>query len=77
MLDPCITGSVIESFRRKRGLSQEVASGLAPISRSHLSAIERGASMPTLETLFRISAVLGIQPSALVAEIEAAVEAAK
>ncbi len=77
MLDPIIVGQVIQRARERRGLSQEVASGLAAVGRTHWSAIERGVRKPTLETFFRISEALGIQPSALVAEIEAAVEAAK
>ena len=77
MLDPIIVGQVIQRTRERRGLSQEVASGLAAMGRTHWSAIERGVRKPTLETFFRISEALGVQPSALVAEIEAAVEAAK
>lgn len=41
-LDPVIVGQVIAQFRKQRGLSQEVLSGLADIGRTHLSAIERG-----------------------------------
>lgn len=77
MLDPIIVGRVIQEARERRGLSQEVASGFADIGRTHWSAIERGVRKPTLETFFRISEALRIQPSTLVAEIEAAVEAAK
>lgn len=74
MLDPIIVGTVIQTYREKRGLSQEVLSGLAGIGRTHLSAIERGVRKPTLETFFRISDALGIRPSALIAAIEDAVE---
>jgi len=41
-LDPKIVGKVIADFRKKKGISQEVLSGLADIGRTHLSAIERG-----------------------------------
>lgn len=74
MLDPVIVGQVIQEYRKKRGLSQEVLSGLADIGRTHLSAIERGLRKPTLETVFRLSDALGIKPSNLVAAIENAVE---
>lgn len=74
MLDPIIVGQVIQEYRKKRGLSQEVLSGLADIGRTHLSAIERGLRKPTLETVFRLSDALGIKPSNLVAAIENAVE---
>ncbi len=69
-LDPVIVGEVIARYRTKRGLTQEVLSGLADIGRTHLSAIERGERKPTLETLYRISLALEIKMSTLVAAIE-------
>lgn len=71
MLDPVVVGKVIQEFREEKGLSQEVLSGLAAIQRTHLSAIERGARRPTLETFFRIAEALQIRPSAIVEVIEA------
>lgn len=50
MLNAMIVGQVIQRCREEKGLSQEVVSGLAGIGRTHLSAIERGARKPTLET---------------------------
>ena len=70
MLDAEIVGKVIQEYREKRGLSQEVVSGLADIGRTHLSAIERGVRKPTLETFFRIADALSILPSELVKLIE-------
>ena len=69
-LDPKIVGEVIAEFRRKKGISQEVMSGLAGIGRTHLSAIERGERKPTLETLYKLSCALDTKMSALVKEIE-------
>lgn len=69
-LDPKTVGNVISEFRKKKGLSQEVLSGLAAIGRTHLSAIERGERKPTLETLYKISTALGVQMSEIVQEIE-------
>ena len=73
-LDPVIVGTVIAGFRAKKGITQEVLSGLSDIGRTHLSAIERGERKPTLETLFRISCALDIPMSAIVAEIERQIE---
>lgn len=70
LLDSVIVGEVIKEAREKKGLSQEVVSGLADIGRTHLSAIERGARKPTLETFFRLSEALGIKSSELMREIE-------
>lgn len=69
-LDPVLVGCVIADFRKKKGLSQEVLSGLADIGRTHLSAIERGERKPTLETLYRISCALDIKMSDIVIKIE-------
>lgn len=69
-LDSRIVGEVIADFRRKKGISQEVLSGLADIGRTHLSAIERGERKPTLETLYRISTAMDIKMSDIVFEIE-------
>ena len=70
MLDPVVVGRVIQSCREKRGLSQEVVSGLADIGRTHLSAIERGVRKPTLETFFKIAEALGVSASVLMQDIE-------
>ena len=70
VLDPKAVGRVIAKCRTRKGVSQEVLSGLADIGRTHLSAIERGERKPTLETLYRISGALDMQMSELVQEIE-------
>lgn len=73
-LNPMIVGNVIADYRRKKGLSQEVLSGLADIGRTHLSAIERGERKPTLETLFRIATALDVKMSDIVISIEKQLE---
>ena len=74
MLDSETVGRVITFFRKEKGLSQEVLSGLADIGRSHLSAIERGERKPTLETLYRISCALNVKMSSVVQKIEEELE---
>ena len=69
-LNPILVGQGIAKVRRRKGITQEVLSGLSDIGRTHLSAIERGERKPTLETLWRISYALNMRPSELVAEIE-------
>jgi transcriptional regulator with XRE-family HTH domain len=75
MLDPIIVGNVIQNCRQKKGVSQEVLSGLAGIGRTHLSAIERGERKPTLETFYRIAVALGIKSSELFSAIESEINA--
>ncbi len=69
-LDSKIVGEVVADLRKKKGISQEVLSGLADIGRTHLSAIERGERKPTLETLYRISTAMDIKMSDIIIEIE-------
>ena len=70
MLDSIIVGRVIQRYREKIGLSQEVVSGLADIGRTHLSAIERGVRKPTLETFFKLAEAMNISASKLMQMIE-------
>jgi transcriptional regulator with XRE-family HTH domain len=70
MEDAVVIGKVIQGYREKKKLSQEVVSGLADIGRTHLSAIERGVRKPTLDTFFKIADALDIMPSELMKMIE-------
>ena len=70
MLDSIIVGKTVAHFRKQKGISQEVLSGLANIGRSHLSAIERGERKPTLETLYRICCALDIKMSTFIIKLE-------
>lgn len=63
MLDPVIVGRILQNYREERRLSQEVVSGLAGIGRTHLSAIERGARRPTLDTFFKLCEAMQILPA--------------
>lgn len=69
-LDAETVGRVIAHFRKRRGVSQEVLSGLADIGRSHLSAIERGERKPTLETFYRICCALDVSMSTVIQKLE-------
>ena len=70
MLNAETVGKVIQTYREKCNLSQDVVSGLADIGRTHLSAIERGVRKPTLETFFKLAEALNIAPSQLMRMIE-------
>lgn len=69
-----ITGRIIRKLREQRGLTQEVLSGLAAISRSHLAEIESGHTNANVETLWKISEALGMKMSDLIRLVEQAIE---
>lgn len=65
-----VVGKVLAQYRTKKGISQEVLSGLAGIARTHLSMIENGSRNPTLETFIKICNSLGVKPSEVMKDIE-------
>lgn len=77
MLNSIIIGQVIQTYRERKGISQEVLSSFAEIGRTHLSAIERGTRKPTLETFYKISEALGVRASDIMRSIEEEIEKAK
>lgn len=69
-----ITGRIIRELREQRGLTQEVLSGLAAVSRSHLAEIETGHTNANVETLWKISEALDMKMSDLIQMVEQAIE---
>lgn len=70
MIDASLTGAVIRELRLKKGVSQEVLSGLAGLDRTHYSKIERGLRSPTLDTLFKIAWALDMPPHQIILALE-------
>lgn len=70
MVEPEIVGRVLAEYREKRGLTQDILSGLAGLDRTHYSKLERGLRSPTLDTLFKIGQALDIPPHVIVEAIE-------
>ncbi len=72
--DHRVTGQIIRRLREQRGITQEVLSGLAAISRSHLAEIETGRTNANVETLWKISEALGMRCSELLRAVEHALD---
>ena len=70
MVNPELTGRIIQQYRNGKGLTQEQLSGLAALDRTHYSKIERGLRSPTIDTLFKIAYALDVKPHELVKSIE-------
>jgi len=67
-------GEVIRNRRKALGLSQEAMAERLDLHRNYVSLVERGIQNITLETLCKLSDVLGCFPSAILAEVEATVK---
>ena len=76
MVDAVLVGRVLQTYRTRKGMSQEVLSGLAGLDRTHYSKLERGLRSPTLDTLFKIAQALEIPPHEIVRTIEGRMDGA-
>ena len=70
MVKPEIVGRVLVEYRERKGLTQDVLSGLAGLDRTHYSKLERGLRSPTLDTLFKIGQALDVLPHVILKSIE-------
>ena len=76
MVDAALIGEILQEYRARKGMSQELLSGLAGLDRTHYSKIERGLRSPTLDTLFKIAQALEIPPHEIVRTIETRMDSA-
>ena len=76
MVDAVLIGQILQEYRVKKGMSQELLSGLSGLDRTHYSKIERGLRSPTLDTLFKIAQALEIPPHEIVRTIEGRMDGA-
>ena len=63
---PRAFGEVLREVRTRAARTQESLALDAGVDRTFVSLLERGKRQPTLETLFRLAAVLEISPATLV-----------
>lgn len=77
MINTQIVGQVLTQFRERKGLTQDILSGLAGLDRTHYSKLERGLHCPTLDTLFKIGQALDIAPHIILQAIENALAEAE
>jgi DNA-binding transcriptional MerR regulator/uncharacterized cupin superfamily protein len=61
LADGTIDGARLRAYRRERGLSLQSAAGLAGLSQSFLSALERNAARASVATLQRLTQAYGVR----------------
>jgi transcriptional regulator with XRE-family HTH domain len=63
-------GARIREKRLGRDISLDAMEGASGISKGHLSSIEHGKAMMNVLTLCKIAKALGVQPGALLGDID-------
>lgn len=70
-------GKVLRRLRNEAGLTQEQLGLEADLRRTYVSILELGQQQPSLGTLFKLARALGLPASAVIAEVENELGAAK
>lgn len=63
-------GTVLRRRRLAAGLGQEAFADKAGLHRTHISLLERGLRMPTLEVVRKIAAALEVTMAEFIGEVE-------
>lgn len=63
-------GSAVRQLREQQRWSQELLAERADLNRSYIGEIERGQVVPSLLTLHKLAAALGVSASALLSHAE-------
>jgi len=63
-------GLVLRRIRQERGLSQESLGFESGYHRTYISLLERGQKSPSLQTIFKLSKALRIDPAELIKHVE-------
>lgn len=70
-------GKVLRSLRLENKMTQEILAFEADLQRHYISLLERGASSPTLKSIFRLSSALAISPDRLISLVVAEMRKAR
>ncbi len=65
-----LLGEALCRARKAAGISQEQLAFDSKVDRTYISELENGHKSPTVEVLFRLSPILGMAASELIAEVE-------
>jgi transcriptional regulator with XRE-family HTH domain len=63
-------GQQLKHARTKAGLTQEELAARAKISREYVSKLECNKQSPTIDMLFRLTRILGVSASSIIAAVE-------
>ena len=63
-------GKVLKQLREEKGLSQQELGDYSETDRAFISNIERGLSIPSIVTVFKLAEVLKIKPKDLIDKVD-------
>lgn len=63
-------GAIVSRIRKQRGWTMVDFARATKMHPNYLHIVERGGNVPTLATIMRIAATLGVEASAIIREVE-------
>jgi transcriptional regulator with XRE-family HTH domain len=67
---PRIFGKVLKGVREERKLSQQALADYADMDRAYISKLERGISVPSIITIFKLATILEVKPSDFILKVD-------
>lgn len=64
-----VVGRNLRRYRQERGYSQEAFAEVMGVHRTYMGGVERGERNLTLQTLEKMSDILGVDPLSLLTEL--------
>lgn len=74
---PSAFGEVLRHARKAAGKSQETLAFDASLERNYISLLETGQNQPTITTIFKLAAALGVTPHELIRATEQVLAASR
>lgn len=63
-------GSILQTYRKQAGLTQEELAAQCDMDRAYVSEIERGLKEPCLSTLLKLGRVLQVSAGDMIKDVE-------
>lgn len=67
---PAVFGEVLKAYREQRGLSQQALADYAEMDRAYISKLERGVSVPSIVTIFKLADILEVKPQEFIQKVD-------
>lgn len=71
---PTIFGEILKELREQKDLSQQALADYAEMDRAYISKLERGISVPSIITIFKLAEVLKMKPQDIIQKVDKALK---
>lgn len=62
-------GDVLKEYRKRTGMTQQDLAGFLNVTYNYISLLENGNAHPSIETLVKVSLIIGVDPGEILSNI--------